>query len=253
MPQVPTTVVQVAVILLLVLPGVVYQFVHERAHGLVPGHRDLGERVLRAVTAGIVLDTSYVLLVGPWLIRLLRDQRRGWLSGAADHPRTVALAAMLLLIALPAGAAWLVSRLRLRGSHSSYERTPTAWDSAFRRRGHCLVRVRLKSGAWVGGWYGEGSYASSYPEAPDLYLQSAWAVSRTGWLERPLEHTGGIYIRMDEVEFLDFVEVPPPADYGDTTGERRPTAVRPEREEGLQARRPEARADAGSPRTPSDS
>jgi len=229
MPQAPTTIVQVVIVLLLVLPGVVYQFVRERTHGLVPAHKDLGERILRAVTAGIVLDTFYVLLAGPWLVRLLQGQQRGWFHAAADRPRAVALAALLLLILLPAGAAWLVSRLHARGSRSSFEPTPTAWDSAFRQRGHSLVRLRLKSGSWVGGWYGERSFASSYPESADLYLQTAWAVSRTGWLERPLEHSGGIYIRMDDVEFLDFVEVPTPiADRGATTDERRPSAVQPQ-------------------------
>ena len=81
MPHAPTTVAQVVIVLILVLPGVTYQFVRERARGLAPGHRDLGERVLRAVTAGIVLDTVYVLLAGPWLVHLVYDRRNGWLSG----------------------------------------------------------------------------------------------------------------------------------------------------------------------------
>ncbi|WP_436841906.1 DUF6338 family protein [Streptomyces bobili] len=29
--------------------------------------------------------------------------------------------------------------------------------------GPCFIRARLKSGSWVGGWYGAGSYASSHP------------------------------------------------------------------------------------------
>ncbi|MFD5494378.1 DUF6338 family protein [Streptomyces sp. NPDC127091] len=186
-----------------------YQFVRERARGLAPRHKDLGERILRAVTAGIVLDTVYVLLGGPWLVRLVYDRHRGWLTGAADHPREAALAAVLLLVILPAGAAWLVSWSGSRGSRSAHESIPTAWDATFRRRGHCLVRARLKSGYWVGGWYGETSYASSYPEAADLYLQTAWAVSGTGRFERPLEQSDGLYIRMDDVELLDFIEIPP--------------------------------------------
>ena len=239
MPNAPTTVAQVGIILLLVLPGATYQFVRERARGLAPGHKDLGERIFRAVTAGITLDTVYVVLAGPWLVHLVYDRRRGWLTGAADNPRVAALTAILLLIVLPAVAACLVSWLSSRGSRSAYDPTPTAWDSAFRHRGHCLVRVRLKSGAWTGGWYGEGSFASSYPEAADLYLQTAWAVSRSGRFEGPLESSDGIYIRMDDVEFLDFIEVPPVTGDGDT-GDRSPTAVRPQRQEGIPARRQQA-------------
>ncbi|KFG05397.1 hypothetical protein F3K40_06875 [Streptomyces sp. LBUM 1478] len=255
MPHTPTTVTQVVIVLLLVLPGAIYQFVRERARGLAPGHKDLGERVLRAVTAGVVLDTLYILLAGPWLVRLVYDRRRGWLTGAAENPRITALTAAALLIVVPAIAAWLPSWWRSRGSRSAYDPVPTAWDKLFQSRGHCLVRARLKSGGFVGGYYGEESYTSSYPEAADLYLQSAWALSASGVFERPLEHSGGIYIRMDDVEVLDFVEVSPATESapaggnGDTTGDRDTTAVRPEREEGVPARRPTPRADAGPAHT----
>ncbi|WP_228973312.1 DUF6338 family protein [Streptomyces sp. DH12] len=246
MPHAPTTVTQVVIVLLLVLPGVTYQFVRERARGPVPGHKDLGERILRAITAGITLDTLYVLLAGPWLVRLVYDPRRGWLTGAADSPRVTALTATTLLIVVPAAAAWLTSWLSSRGSRSAYDPIPTAWDKVFQRRSHCLVRARMKSGLWVGGYYGERSYTSGYPEAADLYLQTTWAMSGAGSFEHPLPHSGGIYIRMDDVEFLDFVEVPPGGEEGDTAGDRDTTAVGSQREEGVPARRQPARADAGS-------
>jgi hypothetical protein len=252
MPHAPSTVAQVVIVLFLVLPGVTYQFVRERARGLAPVHKDLGERILRAVTAGIALDTVYVLLAGPWLVHRVYDRRDGWLTGVAENPRVAALTAATLLIAIPAVAAWLTSWLGSRGSRSTYDPTPTAWDWIFQRRSHCLVRARLKSGRWIGGYYGEDSYTSSYPEALDLYLQTAWAVSATGMFECPLEDSGGLYIRMDDVEYLDFIEVPPVTADGDTTSDRNSTAVGPQREEGLQARRPAAGADPGSAHASSD-
>ncbi|GAP48233.1 putative membrane protein [Streptomyces azureus] len=108
------------------------------------------------------------------------------------------------------------------------------------------MRARLKSGRWIGGYYGEDSCTSSYPEAADLYPQAAWALSATGLFERPLEHSGGIYIRMDDVECLDFIEVPPVTADGEATSDRNTTAVGPQREEGLQARGQTAGADPGS-------
>ncbi|WP_051754942.1 DUF6338 family protein [Kitasatospora purpeofusca] len=215
--QAPATATQVAIILLLVVPGVTYQFVRERARGPVAAHRDLGERVLRALTAGLALDALYVIVAGPALTRLVHDRRQGWLTGAADNPRIAALTAMLLLLVVPACAAWIASLLGSRRSRSVYDPTPTAWDAAFRQRGHCLVRVRLKSGGWIGGWYGERSFASAYPESADLYLQTAWAVSRAGRFEHPLELSGGIHVRMDDVEFIDFVDVSSDSTDGEIT------------------------------------
>lgn len=187
----------------------IYQFVRERFRGLASGHKELGERILRALTAGIALDTLYVLIGGDWLVKLIYNRQQGWLTGAAADPRLAALTALVLLIVIPAGAAWVVSLRSKRGKDATHEATPTAWDAAFSNRSHCLVRARLKSGQWIGGWYGEKSYTSGYPQPADLYLQSAWALSKTGRFERPLEQSGGLYIRMDEVECLDFIQVPP--------------------------------------------
>ncbi|WP_396710922.1 DUF6338 family protein [Microbispora sp. H11081] len=206
--QAPTTFAQVTIVILLVLPGVSYQFVRERLRGLAPGHKELGERVLRALTAGIVLDAVYVAIGGEWLVRLVYDQRQGWLVGTAASPRLAALTALLLLVAAPAGSAWLLNRLAIRRAASAYKPTPTAWDDAFSNRSHCFVRARLKSGGWVGGWYGETSFVSGYPHPADVYLQSAWALSKSGRFENPLPYSGGLYIRMDEVECLDFIEAP---------------------------------------------
>ncbi|GAA4946737.1 hypothetical protein GCM10023238_11330 [Streptomyces heliomycini] len=104
----------------------------------------------------------------------------------------------------------------------------------------------MKSGLWVGGYYGERSYTSGYPEAADLYLQTTWTMSGAGSFEHPLPHSGGIYIRMDDVEFLDFVEVPP----GAKRETRQVTETRPQLDpngkRGVPARRQPTRADAGS-------
>ncbi|MET9800433.1 DUF6338 family protein [Streptomyces sp. NPDC006368] len=70
--QAPSTVLQVALLVLVVLPGVTYQFLRERWRGPVPGQRDQAERVLRAATASVVLDTLYLVVAGPQLLRLAR-------------------------------------------------------------------------------------------------------------------------------------------------------------------------------------
>lgn len=205
--QPPTTVTQLTIVLLLILPGAIYQFVRERSRGPLPAHKDLGERILRALTASAVLNTVYVIIGGDWVVSLVYDRRKGWLSGAASDYRLTAITALVLLVVIPTAAAWSVSLWSGRKRAATYDATPTAWDDAFKDRAHCFVRARLKSGRWVGGWYGERSYASSYPQAADLYLQTAWDVSPTGLFRRKLEQSSGIYIRMDEVECLDFIEM----------------------------------------------
>lgn len=53
---------------------------------------------------------------------------------------------------------------------------PRAWDHVFLARPAAVVRIRLRDGAgYVGGLFGEKSYAAGYREAPeDLYLEDAY-------------------------------------------------------------------------------
>jgi hypothetical protein len=203
-----STVQQIVLLVLFVLPGVSYQFVRERMRGPVPGERDLSERVLRALTASIALDAFYLIAAGPALVHLIRPAARPWFSTAAAEPRQAAATALALFILIPAGAAWLVGLVERRRHPSRFDPVPTAWDSTFRGRSACFVRARLKSGAWVGGWYGRRSRASAYPNTADLYLESAYEMGSDGSFGPRAQATGGLYIRMDDIEVLEFVDAP---------------------------------------------
>ncbi|MEU0166168.1 DUF6338 family protein [Streptomyces iakyrus] len=200
--QPPSSVTQLVLVVVALLPGVVYQFVRENRRGPVPGETDLGHRLLRALTASIVLDGLYFAVLGGELARLLRPE------SFPERTREAALYALLLLFALPALGALALSwseRRRLRGR---YRRTPTAWDHMFRDRGGAFVRVRLKDGTWVGGWYGGKSYASSYPQGPELYLESSYRMAADGSFLARVESTRGLYVRGEDIDILELLAPP---------------------------------------------
>lgn len=206
MGQAPSTVMQLVLLVLLVLPGITYQFLRERWRGPVPGERDFGERILRAIVASIALDVVYVIVAGPALVKLARgDGAKGW-NGFAQHPRLVGLVAALLFLVIPAVAAAVVSWFARRRLKSTFRPIPTAWDHAFRDREPCFVRVRLKDGNWAGGWYGNRSYASSYPHPADLYLESARVMSPDGEFGGRVSGTDGLRLRAEDFDVLEFVK-----------------------------------------------
>jgi hypothetical protein len=206
MGQAPSTVVQLGMLALVVLPGITYQFLRERWRGPVPGERDLGERVLRSIAASIFLDTIYLIVAGPALMRLVRTVwTRGW-DGLANEARAAGALGLLLFIVVPAVAAGGVTWWQRRGRRSArYRSTPTAWDRMFQNRGSCFVRVRLRDGAWAGGWYGTRSYATSYPQAPEVYLQTAWIMDADGRFVRPIKDSGGLHVRASDIDMLELV------------------------------------------------
>ncbi|MFF1691053.1 MULTISPECIES: DUF6338 family protein [unclassified Streptomyces] len=201
---------QLALLVLLVLPGVTYQFIRERSRGPVPGERDLGERVLRAIVASIALDALYAVVAGPALVRLTRGTGRGW-DGFVERPRVVGFVALVLFLVVPAAAAVTVSLVDRQRRKARFLRTPSAWDHAFRDREPCFVRVRLKDGNWAGGWYGDRSYASSYPHPPELYLESARMMGADGAFGGRVRGTAGLRLRAEDFDVLEFVEAGEPA------------------------------------------
>jgi hypothetical protein len=204
--ETPSTLQQIILLVLFVLPGVSYQFVRERKRGPVPGERNLSERVLRALTASIVLDAVYVIAAGPQLLRLIKPMGRPWFTTAATQPRQTAAVSLALFFAIPAAAAWAVGMIERRRHPSRFDPVPTAWDSTFRGRPTGFVRARLKTGTWVGGWYGRRSRASAYPNPADLYLESAYEMGSDGSFGPRVQATEGLYVNMSDVEVLEFVE-----------------------------------------------
>ncbi|GAA2717019.1 MULTISPECIES: DUF6338 family protein [Streptomyces] len=215
--MVPGTVEQLAILLVLVLPGVFHQAVRERLRGTSASEQEPQNRLLRALAAGALLDALYAVAAGPWLVELLAGHGDGPLAGALRHPRRAGLAALVLVVAVPSAAAWAETAWRRRRARARYEPTPTAWDALFHDRGSCFVRVRLKSGLWVGGWLGPWSAVSAYPQQGDLYLQAQYRMGPDGRFLERVPGTAGVYVRAADVDVLELL-LPP--DEEATEGER---------------------------------
>ena len=92
---------------------------------------------------------------------------------------------------------------------------PRAWDELFQGNPSGWVRLRLKSGTWIGGAFtltaGRRSYVAGYPETQDLLLSQAAVVDpQTGEFKGVAPTAEGqairLLVRWEEVEYLEFVE-----------------------------------------------
>lgn len=86
---------------------------------------------------------------------------------------------------------------------------PQAWDHYFSRGRRAFVRVWLRDGISVAGLYGADSYASSEPEDRDLYLQTLYQTDADDNLTGPVPQSAGIWIRGDEIKYIEFLEPQP--------------------------------------------
>lgn len=224
----PDTLESLGVFLLAVLPGAMYVWSFER----VVGRWGIGlsDRVLRFAAASTVF-----LAIFAWPLYELRSEylhhpvidasgQRVYVNQVADaEDLPIWLFALpMLYVALPIAAGTAVGR-SVRAGSSAWRRVglllagrdpaPRAWDYVFSSRPAAAVRMRLKpDGPWLGGFYGDRSYAAGYPEeAQDIYLEQAFAMDQSDGSfvrdadGRPVELGTAVLIRWDEVLFMEFV------------------------------------------------
>lgn len=213
---VPGTRFALAVLLVLILPGIVYGAVRSSVRGLRHHDRDIAARILGAVTVGVSLDAVYVLMLGSAGLEWLRVNK----AGAPEHPRATAVLVLGLGVLLPAARAYVVQgkltirdlekpRLKVRRfllPSAGFQSTPTAWDFAAPRLGSHWVRIRLAEGKWVGGWWSGRSYMSTYPEPRDIYIEDQHYMDPDGKFEGPVEGSAGVWVAVQDGDIVEWIK-----------------------------------------------
>lgn len=214
--RMPETFQALAVLVLSLLPGALYVWAFERQVGAW-GIR-LSDRVLRFVGFSAFLHAVFAPLTYRLWIAFVRTGR----LGDGDAPLALWLG-VLVYVALPTAVGTIVGRGTRTGApwaraFTGPDPAPRAWDKLFGSRPDGWIRLRLKSGTWLAGAFGENedgvrSYAAGYPEDPDLFLVDAVELHpETGEFlldddGMPVSKGSSILVRWAEVEYLDFFEV----------------------------------------------
>lgn len=112
------------------------------------------------------------------------------------------------MIIFPALLAWTWLKLRNLEFFKKNAPHPTlrAWDYVFAQGKPYYVLVTLSDGTKLAGEYGEGSFTSSYPEDPQIYLIKTWVVNDDGGFEREREQSEGILILAKDIQSIEFFQ-----------------------------------------------
>jgi hypothetical protein len=212
---VPDTFQSAAVVVLALLPGALYVWAFERQAGA--WGIKLSDRLFRFVGFSALLHALFAPITYVLWDEFIRSGR----VGSGDAPLGLWLLP-LAYVGLPVVIGSFVGR-GIRGRRpwaklfTGPDPAPRAWDHLFGSTPDGWIRLRLKSGIWLGGAFvrrpdGSRSYAAGYPEDQDLYLLEAVDVDpETGSFVvddsgAPVPRGSSILIRWDEVEYLDFIE-----------------------------------------------
>jgi Family of unknown function (DUF6338) len=216
---VPDTFQALGVLLIALLPGALYIWGFEREAGR--WGISAADRVLRFVGASAMLHAAaFPLTWAVWKSQL----RSGQLSSAKSDWVLLWVASVIYVAApvLFGSIAGVGTRREWRwvrfvaGRHPA----PRGWDHLFATEQRGWIRMKLKSGPWLGGVYANvgpvSSYAAGYPDAQDLYLAALADLDPvTGEFRledgHPVTRPSGLLVRWDEIEYLEFT----PADLND--------------------------------------
>lgn len=208
---------QLLIVIAAVVPGFVYQISRRRVRGPGPDEQSVSIRVLRSIATSVVFLGVYIICLGFPLPGFTIDEQ-----GLPREWRLVALWVLLLVLVVP----WLAAKIvfyivtsspveKFAASFSErfnlrrqWDPTPSAWDFAFSNRGEGWVRVQTVEGVWMGGWYGASSFASSFPDPREIFLEVGYAMNDDGRFAGAVSAPGGLYIRCDEARLVDFTPDP---------------------------------------------
>jgi hypothetical protein len=132
--------------------------------------------------------------------------------GRADLRISLAVGAGIVVLAPLAlaysGARWRSSEARTKVlawlKISEAHGIQSGWNAMFSRKGTAMIRVVLKSGVVIGGYYGAGSLAGYSEHDGDLFIDQRWELDQDDWFVQPSPESLGVWVRNDEIESVQF-------------------------------------------------
>jgi len=182
------------IFIMFVIPGFITLKTYEL---LYPSQiKDSSKQLIDAVTYSCI---NYALLY--WLIVKVESSEL-----KAIHPGLYVAFYMFVLLVFPIIIAFIWKSLREseRFKKNIHHPTQKPWDYFFAKKKCSWVKVTLKNGDVIAGYYGTNSFASSAPADEQIYLEKKWILTEKGGFEREVNRSDGVIILTSEISHIEF-------------------------------------------------
>jgi hypothetical protein len=199
---VPTSFSQVLILLVFIIPGFVLMRIKRVAYPSVE------PAAATAVLDSLALSCMIYALSFPLLYL---SYARRWYEA---HPAFFALLALAVLLAMPCilGILYVWSTKTgkwawLRGSLGFPHPDPTAWDHHFRKERAHWIWLTFKNGQVMAGLFGPNSFASSFPQRQDLFVEKLLSLDEDGKVVGWKDGSAGALISVENLERIELFEI----------------------------------------------
>lgn len=184
--------------ILLVFPGLISMHIYRL---LMPA-KDIDWK--NAIIEALFYSSINFGLCLPILIPINRD------NFVENHPVWYTILFLMIILVLPIIWPWLWTLILknkkiMKGLQLPY---PTAWDYFFDQRKPVFILIHRKNGKKIGGYFGENSYATSFPREGDIYLEKVVKVDESGKFLEIVKDSKGLLIKKEEYELIEIFEDP---------------------------------------------
>jgi hypothetical protein len=226
----------IAVFVVFVAPGIMFTTVRVALVGVRAADLSAAGRVLEALFVGVLFDVLYALI----FFSFVRDLVDNPAKTLRHFDFVQVVGAVVVLLIIPAGVAALsglrirrvavdaedAEEIRKRSANrarrraaiakrlgfyvaNNYRSIPVAWDfKALKHAQAQFVRVRMEDGRFYGGYYGEGSYMSTYPHPRDIFISNLWRLEADGSFKHEIVASRGIWLPITDRCAVEWVDVP---------------------------------------------
>lgn len=70
------------------------------------------------------------------------------------------------------------------------------------------MRILTTDGRYLGGWYGNDSFVTSYPDVHEVFLEVAHHMGADGSFGEEVANSRGLYVRCDDVRLVEVLGPP---------------------------------------------
>ncbi|CAN5519067.1 DUF6338 family protein [soil metagenome] len=205
------------------VPGFVFAVVRIWFRGFRADDKGIDTRIAQALVVSVIFDAAYLMIVRPNFGDVVKVTDK---SITVLDPVALGLTILVGAVAVPGLLAVVLYqpwRLRRRvpkppkekrdprfplqwSRRWNYSSVPTAWDEAATDPSNRFVRVLLPDKRYVGGFYGAGSYVSTYPEPRDLFISDPFVMDQEGNFGEQIKGSLGLWLTIPDGAIVDWVD-----------------------------------------------